>query len=263
MPSKVLALPICFLTCFVALGQGTPPAQVEDPNAAILDDVLGKWEKAMVGIQSLYCEINRTNTDRVFQSKEKYSGRAMYVRSNLPNQASRASLELYKEGDKGPRPDVFEKYIISGTFLYEYSPANKVIRVHELPQPKAGQLGDDNLLSFLFGMKAADAKQRYQITHVPAPAGDMWYTYLKIQPKFAQDKADFTEARLVLLRSTFMPRQVWFHQPNGNEVTWDFPKLQSGVDIPLANFAQPQLPTGWQFEKMPSQAKPKVRSAGQ
>ncbi len=262
MRSKWLALPLWLLVGMLVFGQGTPPAPMQDPHAAKLDEVLDKWEKAMLGIQSLYCEIQRTNTDRVFQSKEKFSGRAMYVRSNLPNQGSRASLELYKEGDKGPRQDIFEKYIISGTFLYEYSPANKVIRIHDLPPPKAGQLAEDNLLSFLFGMKAAEAKQRYQITF-DMPAGDQYYHYLKIQPKLAQDKADFSVARLVLLRTTFMPRQVWFHQPNGNEVTWDFPKLQSGINIPVNNFEKPQLPAGWQFERLPAQAKPKVRSAGQ
>jgi len=253
-----LALPLSLLTAAVILAQGTQPAPAPDPNAANLDAVLGGWEKAMTSIQSLYCDVNRETLDRVFSTKDKFSGRAMYVRSNLPGQGSRASLELYKLDTKGaPRQDVFEKYVCTGTFLYEYSPANKLIRVHEMPASK-GQKEDD-LLSFLFGMKANDAKQRYQIALDPAP--DQWYFYLKIQPKLAQDKADFTQARLVLLRSTLLPRQVWFHQPNGNEVTWDF-SMKDGVQVPLTNFAQPQLPAGWQFEKMPAQTKPKVRSAG-
>jgi hypothetical protein len=59
-----------------------------------------------------------------------------------------------------------------------------------------------------------------------------------------------------------LPAQVWFHQPNGDEVTWDFQRVQSNVEIAPAVFEQPKLPPGWQFERMPAQAKPKVRSTG-
>lgn len=250
---------LLFLSAF-AFAQQDPPAQ--DPNAAKLDEVLNNWEKAMTSVQSIQVGCTRITLDKTFNNKETFKGMAKYLKSGLPGQGSRASLELYKDTDKGPRQDIFEKYICTGNFLYEYSPANKVIRVHELPPPKPGQVADDNLLSFLFGMKAAEAKQRYALTYVPPPATDKWYYYLKVQPKHAQDKADFTEARLVLLQSNYMPRQVWFHQPNGNEVTWDFPQMQTNVEIPLAHFQQPALPQGWQFEKMPGQSKPKVRSSG-
>ena len=113
-------------------------------------------------------------------------------------------------------------------------------------------------------MKAAEAKQRYVLTYVPPPPNDKWYHYLKVQAKHAQDKADFTEAHLVLNQTNYLPRQVWFHQPNGNEVTWDFPPqdMKANADIPVAHFQQPALPQGWQFEKMPALSKPKVRSNG-
>ena len=155
---------------------------------------------------------------------------------------------------------IFEKYICTGTYLYEYAPASKVIRVHDLPQSKSGQISDDNFLAFLFGMKAVEAKQRYQLTLTPP--SDQYYHYLHIQPKMAQDKADFTVARLVLLRENFLPRQVWFHQPNGNEVTWDF-QARANVDIAPAAFEKPNLPRDWQWDRMQGDAKAnKIRSTG-
>ena len=252
---SLFVVPALLLTGALVMAQpGTPPA---DPNAG-LDQVLAGWEKALTSIKSLEAKCQRTTLDKVFQTKEVFSGTAKYLKGAGPGQTSRASLELFKETPQGLNRNVFEKYICSGTFLYEYSPANKVIRIHDLPQPKQGQISDDNFLSFLFGMKAHEAKQRYQLT-MTAP--DQHYHYIHIKPNLQQDKADFTVARLVLLRANFLPAQVWFHQPNGNEVTWNF-KVDPNVDIPASVFAQPQLDPGWKFERMPAQAQPKIRSTG-
>jgi TIGR03009 family protein len=241
-------------SALVLAQQGAAPV----PNSsAELDAVLAGWEKTLTSIRSLHAECQRTTMDKVFQTKEVFKGSAKYVKAPGPGQGSRASLELYKLTPQGPSATIFEKYICTDTFLYEYSPANKVIRVHDLPQPKTGQISDDNFLSFLFGMKALEAKQRYQITLTPPYE---YYHYLQIQPKLAQDKADFTLAQLVLRRDNFLPARVWFHQPNGNETTWDF-QARRDVDIPIAAFEQPKLPQGWQFER--AQAKPKVRGNGQ
>ena len=234
-----------------------PPQAAADPR---LDIVLSNWEKAMLNVQSLSAEVKRTKLDKTFQTTTNYEGTANYLRG-APGQTSRASLELFKKG----QPQMFEKYLCTGNFLYEWVPAEKVIRRHELPPPKQGQLADDNFLSFLFGMKAADAKARYQMTYVPAPANDKWYQYLRIQPKQAADKADFSEARLVLLTNNYLPRQLWFLQPNGDEVTWDFPRVVSPAKLTAADFAHPQMPPGWKFDTVSRQNPPPrvLRNNGQ
>lgn len=232
-----------------ALTAQTPPAATSDPK---LDEVLQQWEKAMTSIQSLLVHINRTTIDKTYQTTEVFEGTAKYLKSNLPGQPSRASLELVKRG----QPQVFEKLICTGTFLYEYAPQTKVIRVHELPPPKAGQVADDNIFNFVFGMKAADAKQRYHLFLVPPPPNDKWYAYIKIQPRHPADKAEFTEARLVLIASSHLPRQFWYQQPNGNEVTWDFPRLINNADIRATEFVQPPLPAGWQLQRISREQPP-------
>jgi TIGR03009 family protein len=155
-----------------------------------------------------------------------------------------AMLEMVKKG----KPEIFEKYICSGTFLYEFVPANKIIRAHELPQNQQGQLADDNFLSFLFGMKAEEAKRRYDLKLVKE---DEWYIYIEVTPRFAADKADFQKARLTLNAKTFLPRQFWMEQPNGNEVTWDLPKSESGVKLNRLDFGAPSVPQGWSLVKVP------------
>jgi TIGR03009 family protein len=262
----LLILPAFVLAgSFVAAQQGAPPAQ--NPNPDQLDAVLAAWEKTLMGLQSFEAKCQRTTLDKVFQTKEVFEGTVKYLKG-AGGQGSRASLDLHKQTAQGPSPTIFEKYICTGTFLYEYAPAEKVIRVHDLPPPKSGQITDDNFLAFLFGMKAAEAKQRYEMRLTTGAAdlvtvtdSDRFYYYLQIRPKHPQDKADFTVARLVLRRDNLLPAQLWFHMPNGNEITWDA-RIQANINVSPAEFERPNPPPGWQFERMSAQAKPKIRSTG-
>jgi len=224
----------------------TPPAAAPlDPAHNRLDALLLRWEQEMTKVQTIVAYCTRTSVDKTFQVAEVYEGTAKYMKPNL------AMLEMQKrekEPQKKGKPPVFEKYICTGTFLYEYVPHDKVIRVHELPPPKPGQVSDDNFLSFLFGMRAEEARRRYELKLVKE---DQWYFYIEILPRFAADKADFQKARLVLTSKTFLPRELWFEQPNGNEVKWDMPKVESGADLRRTDFTSPATPPGWNLVRVP------------
>jgi TIGR03009 family protein len=218
-----------------------PAAQpsAAQPNTAQVDTLLQRWEQEMKRIETLSAELNRTTVDKVYQGTEVFSGVAKYMKPNL------AVLEMKKKD----KPDTYEKYMCSGTYLYEWVPGSKVIRAHELPPPKDGQVGDDNFLSFLFGMKSEEAKKRYELKVMKE---DQYYYYVQVFPRMASDKADFQEARLALNKSTFLPREVRFTQPNGNEIIWDVPKIQTGVKLARDDFAPPQpLPQGWTIVRVP------------
>jgi TIGR03009 family protein len=250
---RYLWLALLGVALFSPLARAQQPPQPPPAGAPAardpLDEALVRWERAMSGIASLKAQCIRTTVDKSFQTTEIYEGEAKYLKTAGVNLAS---LEMYKRG----RKDVFEKYICTGTFLYEYKPQNKVIHVHDLPKPPPGQVSDDNFLSFLFGMKAAEAKRRYQLTWVPPPANDRWYYYIDIRSREKADQADFSRARLVLSASTFLPRQLWFEQPNGNEVTWDFPQLTTGAGLRAQEFAEPRPPDGWQMIRVPREQPP-------
>lgn len=217
--------------------QAAPPVQTRfDPANNRLDALLLKWEESMRNVQTLQAHCTRTNVDRAFNAVDVYEGDARYMRPNL------AILDMFSKKN----PQMYDKFICTGTFLYEFNPANKTIRVHELPPPKAGQVADDNFLSFLFGMKAEEARKRYDLRLAKE---DQHYIYIEIFPMQPSDKADFARARLTLTNGTFLPRQLWFQQPNSNEVTWDMPQIQSNVKLNRADFAAPQLPRDWKVEK--------------
>src|SRR5205823_6200617 len=86
---------------------------------------------------------------------------------------------------------------------------------------KLNRLAEDSSLAFLFGMKAAEAKTRYELKLHNVDAN---YVYVDVVPRNAVDRADFTKARLVLNKDTFLPRQLWFEH-TGGEVLWDMPNV--------------------------------------
>ncbi len=222
------------------------PAPAED-----LDTVLRGWEKAMTELKSFVSVVERTTLDKSLNAKDDHKGYAMFMKPAAKDDSSRARLELAKVSN----PKIFEKFICTGTYLYEYAPANSTIRIHDMPQNKKDGKQQDSFLSFLFGMGAEEAKKRYHMTHVAPNPPDKFYHYILIRPKLEQDKSDFIEARLSLFRSNNLPAQIWYLQPNKTEITWSFKDLQINVQIPLSYF-QPDEPKGWRVERV--QPKPPV-----
>jgi TIGR03009 family protein len=229
-------------------------AQQPAPNPAqMLTYTLQNWERAMTALDSFAVTCRRTTADKTFGGVEVYEGHAKFLKGTQ-GQPSRAFLQISskKDGNK------YEKYLYTGAYLYEWVPATKVLRIHPATDAKSGQaIPGENIVTLVFGMSAAGAQQRYQMTWVPdTKDNNKYYHYLQILPRTLADKADFTEARLVLTARDFLPRQVWYHQPNGNEITWDFEELKKNADARVAApmFAPPtKLDPGWRAERVQSQ----------
>ncbi len=218
-----------------------PQLNLNDP----LDAVLMEWEKALSGVDSLVALVSQTVIDRVNQHSEVFEGQAKFLKSNQKDLASRAHIKMTLKS----RPEVFQEYMCTGNFVYEWVPKDKIIRRHPVPQRKDGQIADDTLLGFLLGMKAAQAKQRYKLTYVPAPPDQAkWYHFIKVEPTLIGDKAEFQEARLTLWTKSYLPRQIFFREPNGNEIRWDFAKIVTPADLRATDFATPTLPPGWRID---------------
>ncbi len=240
-------LPVLLLLPALALAQQPGARQMQMLNAT-----LQQWEQAMARLDSFAVSCRRTTTDKTFGGVEVYEGAARFLKGTQ-GQPSRALLELVSKKNPGK----FEKFLYTGTYLYEWVPATKVLRVHNVPRPKPGQpLIDDNILALVFGMTSAAAQRRYQMTWVAdTKDNNKYYHYIQILPRTPADKAEFTEARLVLTAREYLPRQVWYHQPNGNETTWDFETLRKNADsrVTASTFAPPQtLPQGWRLERSPA-----------
>ena len=80
-------------------------------------------------------------------------------------------------------------------------------------RPRKDKIAEDNFHSFLIGMKAADAKRRYELKLVKE---DVNYLYIEVKPRNASDLADFSLAQLALTQKTFLPRMLIYTAANGN-----------------------------------------------
>lgn len=210
-----------------------------DPNNR-LDVLLMQWEKRMEGVDSvLVADCKRT--DKVKSDTKVMKGEARYLKPSL------AALRLIQVDN----PQIYELIISTGNYLYEYRPQFKKRVIHELPPNRAGAF-DKNLLSFLFGMGAIDAKRRYDLTlRKDLSAENQHYIYISIKPKFAEDKREFTQAEVVLFAQTMLPRRLWYETPNGSEVTWDLPNMDTTMKLKATDFTPPDKPAGWEDQKYP------------
>jgi TIGR03009 family protein len=243
MRHSFLALFAVLLGGASAHAQSAAPPQPADQDQ--LNAVIQRWEKEMASVRTLAAQCVRTEVNRTFGYTEVFTGVARYMKLDVGGRiANLALLEMMKKD----RPEVVEKFICTGDLLYQFVSQQKEIRVHQLPASRPGQVSDDNFFSFLFGMKAEVARQRYEMT-LQMP-NDPNYIYLLIKPRTPQDRADFQQARLVLRRDTFLPRQLWFEQPTGDHVTWDIPKIENGAQLDRREFVAPDTPPGWKMVRV-------------
>jgi TIGR03009 family protein len=236
------ALMLAILPARAQQAQQTPAAPPAADNNKALDEHLSKWEAAMKKIETLGAQLTRIDKDPVYEHVQKLTGVAYYMKAGSgPSAQNLALLEMKLEGHK----DFKEKFICTGAYIYQFLPEQKEIRYYQLPKPEPGQAAEENnLLSLLFGMKAEDAKRRYELK---LDKEDAYYIYVYITPRSPADKADFQRARLVLNKSNYLPRQLWFEHANGSEILWDIPNLQVGMALDRRTFDAPQPPPGWKL----------------
>jgi TIGR03009 family protein len=248
------SLAAALLVAAVASAQ-TPPENPPalDPARDRLDALLLKWESAMKQYESILVEATRVEVSKVTGFTDTYNGQARYMRPGL-------ALVYLQNKD---RNEVYEKFLLTPTFAVHELSRDKVVRVYELPPPKEGQVSDDNVLGILLGMKAAEAKRRYELKLAKE---DQWYVYVDIEPRFAADKEEFQRARLVLNIQTMLPRQLWFLRNNGDETHWDLPRVLTGGNsgITRRDFDRSPVPAGWKEERIrPEPAHPARPTPGQ
>lgn len=220
--------------------QPAPAAPSAPADNTALDEHLKKWEAALKKVETLGAQLTRVDTDPVYQNVQKLTGLAYYMKAGSGATAQNlAWYEMKIEGQKEPK----EKFICTGAYIYQFRPEQKEILYYEVPKPKPGQPAEENnLLSLLFGMKAEDAKRRYELKLAKEDAD---FLYVDIAPRSAADKADFQRARLILNKSNYLPRQLWFEHANRSTILWDIPNLQVGMALDRRTFDKPEPPPGW------------------
>jgi TIGR03009 family protein len=244
MRSFGYALTTLLLAGAVAGAQTTPPTAGPAPAAdAKLDACLKNWEASMSKITVLTAELGLIEKDATFKRTTKLKGYAQYMRSGSgPTAVNLARMKLWP--DAKTEADYRDQIICTGAYIYRFQPDTKELVAYEIPKPEAGAAVPDNMLSFLFGMKVEDAKKHYDMK---VSREDAYYYYIDVFPRTKEDRKDFVQAELVLSKTNFLPRQLWFKEVNEKETTWDVPRIDLKSPISRELFDAPRTPTGWKL----------------
>jgi TIGR03009 family protein len=225
--------------------QASPPppaAPAADPK---LDAHLGEWEKKMQGLVNFRTEFTLTRKEPVFNKERTYNGQVLCMKPNF------AILRLDNVANK----DDYEAYVCNGQAIYEYNGLQKTITEWKLnPNPGAGG-GDNLMLDFLSGMKAAAAKERFQITLFKE---DAHYVYLDIRPRLPKDQQEFVQARFALFGPNtpfpYLPAQMYLAKPGDDTEVWKFTNPQTNIPGVNAGHFQFKPVPGFEVKKAPPQA---------
>jgi hypothetical protein len=239
-----------------------PPQSNEE-----VDAVLAKWEKAMAGLNKFQIkEATRTTKDVIFGETIIYKGEVKFLAPN------RYSWYLNRVEKGEVRPADFIRYVSSGSAVYLFQPTIKHILTIPFPAADEPRLGHGwNLLAErmrqLFPgadsgciinvpfplLKVAELKNRYRITLIPSPAGDKSTHVLEFVPRRPEDKQYISKSRLVLSRTTHLPRQFSYQEPSGVEFIWEYAVfLTTDAGVRPEEFAAPKPEPGWTVVEPPT-----------
>jgi TIGR03009 family protein len=235
-----LAVSAVLLLALSAPAQTTPPAAPAAPTPERLDQLLKAWEQRMTGVENFTTRATRTDTQPLTKKTNTYVGEAAFMKPNL------ARIDLTHQDELGKKDSEkvnFERMICNGQYIYEYSPKDKLIVIHELPKGGRDPAADNMILAFLRGMKAEDAQKRFALTLTKETE---WYGYVYIQPKTESDKQEFAAAQLTIYvknpnpasapNLAMLPCRLWYRQPNGKEVTYIFSDMQPNGKVDKESF---------------------------
>lgn len=234
-------------------GQPVQPLPPAAPPAAKADDKLdahlAEWEKKMADVTNVYTAITLKRTDVVFKKDTNLSGAVLCMKPNY------ASLRLDNVADQAKEKTDFEHYICDSKSLFVYEGQKKTVTEIKIPQNQ-GQV-DNLMLNFLSGMKAKDAKERFDIKLFKA---DEHYIYLDIKPLRPADQREFKQLKLALYgpgqataKVAYLPAQVYMIKPNDDTELWKFSNHHLNMaDVGPDKFKYIEV-KGWKLQQAPQQ----------
>ena len=240
-----------FLFFALPLFAQTPaPAPTVPSSPERLDQVLNAWEQRMSSLENFSAKCSRTTVYDLTKKSTTFVGEAAFMKPNV----ARIDLTVQEEADKKDADKTnFDRMYCTGQYIFEYSPRYKKIIRHEIP--KNDPTADNLILAFMRGMKAADAKKRFNMTLTKETE---WYAYVYITPKSEADKQAFTAAQLTIFIKNSIPEnepnlnsipcRLWYKMPNRNEVTYMFSDMVPNGKLDKDAFV-PRFITGYSWEK--------------
>ncbi|HEV3343176.1 MAG TPA: TIGR03009 domain-containing protein, partial [Pirellulales bacterium] len=196
-------------------------------DEAQLELVLQAWEKKSAQVKTLQCNFVMWNY--------------MQALNKNPNQPTRIcrGVILYAAPDKGhyhvteeaanPAANELqfkkkegEHWVCDGNAVYEFNRQEKKLIERRLPDELRGKAISNSPLPFVFGTTAAQMLQRYWLrisTPGQVVGKEIWLT---IEPKYAEDRANYRQATVVLDEKPMLPQALSLLLPNGDRTNYVF-----------------------------------------
>ncbi|MDB5388422.1 MAG: hypothetical protein JWM11_4068 [Planctomycetaceae bacterium] len=201
-----------------------------------MEAILKEWEEKSAKVTRLEGEFERTTYDDVFEVQKVSKGKYCFANPDKgsfhqtaidvpPNSVGKRISE--KSGKpfrlkSGPN----ERWICDGTKIIKFDDDQKD-KVYEeilIPEQDRGQNIRNAPLPFVFGMKAAEAKQRYSFVLDKEKTNEKQIR-VKVIPLLPQDIANYKVAEVILDRATCLPLAVKLTSPTGtSQDVYMFPK---------------------------------------
>lgn len=221
-----------------------PKDYAEEKLSPELEELLKQWELRSADIKALQGQHTRTIYNLVFQ-EEKIAQGKFYLETpdkgridlrGLQPKKGEQSARIGKNGEPyklvADRP---ESWICTGDEIIVANVEEKTYEVLPLPAEAKGKNIVNTPLPFLFGMKVADTKRRFQIK---LQKNSKEEALLFIVPRFASDQQNYVEARVILEKKNYLPTAVKLFDQSGNiETVYKFEE----VDVTLVGERPPLI----------------------
>lgn len=199
-----------------------PPA--EDPRLNIL---LNNWEISSAKIKSLHGKHIRSRSNSVFGTDSRATGKFYFeapdkgridLTGKPPAKGDVSSLKT-KEGEPYKlTADRDEKWVCDGKQVLMINDAEKQYEAIDLPEEMRGKNIVESPLPFLFGMKAAEMKKRFQMDLIDYNPQTK-IAKLTAIPLQGRDAQNFIRAEIQLDTKRYLPTFVALTDPAGTIVT--------------------------------------------
>jgi TIGR03009 family protein len=206
----------------------TPEQQKEmrerERLAKELDKVLVEWERKSSEIRTLHGKHKRMVYNMVFEV-EKVSEGTFFLETPDKGRIDLVGSKLGKSAVSGRKnkatgkpftieEDRSEKWICNGESVIAVNDEEMTYEKVTIPVEERGANIVNSPLPFLFGMKAADMKQRYKMTLMERESPKE--VLIIARPLTSRDLQNYTEAWIILEKERYLPKFVKLFDPSGN-----------------------------------------------
>jgi TIGR03009 family protein len=250
-------------------GQPSAPA-ARAPETAPVDPakmewILKKWEEQSSLLKTLDVTILRIDDTPAWGDLEYYEGRALF---KSPNLAFIDFNKINQDEKKRPVKDArgkfvstpYERIICTGTEVWQYRSDTQQIFIFPLEKDEQKKAIEEGPLPFLFNMRAADAKRRYQMTLLSEDEKNSSYG-VSIKPKLKEDQESFSRAFVNLNRDYLLPVRIVMVSPDGkSKKDFRLGPLYPNHQVNVKNFEGKALGPPWKVVRNPAgQDRPGIR----